>query len=67
MSKKRKVSYVPSGKRTIRQGPESLRGEEQDLFIDDDDEQFEEKPKPKVETSYKMLKLFTKTLCVSDL
>ncbi|TIA86631.1 hypothetical protein E3P99_03642 [Wallemia hederae] len=64
VSKKRKVSYVSSGKRTIRQESASARGEEQDLFIDDDDEQFEEKPKPKVETSYKMLKLFTKTLCI---
>ncbi|EIM22061.1 hypothetical protein WALSEDRAFT_68540 [Wallemia mellicola CBS 633.66] len=59
IKKTRQVRYIPTSKRTVQQTTD-----EEDLFIDDDDLQYEQKPKPKVETSYKMLKLFAKTLHV---
>lgn len=64
LSKNRQVTYVPSSKRTVQQQPKE--GDE-DLFIDDDDAEYEEKPKPKINTSFKMNKLFWKTLCVSGM
>ncbi|TIA81220.1 hypothetical protein E3P81_02278 [Wallemia ichthyophaga] len=73
VSKAHQMTYIPSSKRTVRQKPEPRRNQSgetaEELFVDDDgddydDAQFEEKPKPKVNTSYKMNKLFSKTLCI---